>query len=176
MSSTFTIDHTQAVLDLEISWIALSGMATAVALFTVVSRSYSHLKCIPTDDSFRVTIVFKVLLLGIKAALTALVQDDSTQRSLVSISYVISLLLTGFIVLSVQIFKVWRHSALFSRVVYPKAFIVTYCINFLMGNVMAAYVLIICLEMSNKPCSLESDGITLVLAPSFTPALLLLYY
>ncbi|KAK3241394.1 hypothetical protein CYMTET_48834 [Cymbomonas tetramitiformis] len=128
------------------SWVVLSITGSLVTAWSMFGRAYPAYKYLPCDDSFRVTIILKIVLLLVKSALLhkAVNFQGATNTfltALLEISYIASLGVTAVVTIACQGWVAWRSPELMYRIHKPNLFLATYCINFLVSKGMAMHLL-----------------------------------
>jgi hypothetical protein len=160
-----------------IVWVALAALGNSIAAITFFCRLFPHLKHVPTDDSFRLTVVIKVGLMACKAGMTVMVQSEAEwEEYVVAMSYITSVALTALVTIAYQGWKAWQRPEVLQRIHRPKLFIFCYATNFLIAKAMAVHILVVTLRLANNICAYDFVTAPNVLVMAYGPSLFLLMY
>jgi hypothetical protein len=114
---------------LTLCWLTCSALGLIFALNTLLSVRYDF-HFIPTDESFRVNVALKVLILGVKGLLRASLGSQQTMlKSVVTISYIASLLITAWITLALQSVKALKYPEELRGVRRPRLLVACYAVR-----------------------------------------------
>jgi hypothetical protein len=135
-----------STLAVVLAWFACAAFGLVAALNTLLGVRFDC-RLFPTDEAFRVNVVLKVFMLALKAELNMLTGPaQTTLKSLVMFSYVVSLLITAWISLALQSLKAFKYPEDLRRIRRPRRVLVCYAINFFVAKLLA--VLLIVLDLT----------------------------